>query len=367
MRNRFFENKAANLPALCLLIFAFFLLIFTACGKVGDPLPPIPKAPLIVNELAATQQGTSIILSFPVAKETLTDKLKRVDVYRLIEPVTAPQGITAEDYLTRAALITSLSDAQLPTRVSIISYVDPIDFKVANDQTRYRYAVRLVNRDDRPADLSNYASLTPLSTVAEPPVGLQAEVTQTTMEIRWQPPAANLNGSSPANVFGYNLYRRVGGQWAKVNAAPFKETRYIEKQFQFGTPYEFIVRALSLPRAGAPLTEIIESNESLPLTVTPKDTFPPTAPTSITIASRGGLISLFWPANPEPDVIGYNIYRSEDEKTWTKITPRPITTITFSDRQVQIGKRYFYQLAAVDNAGNESPRSATHSEIAESN
>ncbi len=346
---------------------AVCFLLFTACGKVGDPLPPIPKAPLIVNELAATQQGTSILLSFPVAKQTRTDKLKRVDIYRLIEPDTAPQGLTADDYLIQAALIASLGEAQLPTQTSIVNYVDPLDFKVANDQTRYRYAVRLINLDDRPADLSNYASLTPLSTVAEPPLGLNAKVTQTQVEIIWQPPAANLNGSTPANISGYNLYRREGKELTKVNQAPLKETHYVEKQFQFGATYEYLVRALSLPRPGAPASEMIESNESLPLTVTPKDTFPPTAPTSITIASRGGLISLFWPANPEPDVIGYHLYRSDDEKTWSKITPRPLTTITFSDRQVQIGKRYFYQIAAVDNAGNESPRSKTVSEIAEPN
>jgi hypothetical protein len=349
------------------LLFVAGLLFFTACGKIGDPLPPIPKAPLIVSELAATQQGTSIILTFPVAKATRTEKLKRIDIYRLIEPSTAPLGIAEEDYLTRAALITSLSEAQLPGQTSIVTYVDPIDFKAVNDQTRFRYAVRLVNLEDRPADLSNYAMLTPLSTVPEPPLGLQAKVTQNEIVITWQPPAANLNGSTPANVLGYNLYRRAGNQLTKVNAAPLTEPRYVEKQFQFGATYEYIVRALSVPRAGAPLTEVIESNASLPLTITPQDTFPPTAPTAITIASRGGLVSLFWPANPEPDVIGYHIYRSEDEKTWNKITPRPITTITFSDRQVQIGKRYFYQITAVDNAGNESERSEVKSEIAEPN
>ncbi len=346
------------------LIFCGALLL-TACGKVGDPLPPIPKAPLIVSELSAIQQGTSIILSFPVAKETRTDKLKRVDIYRLIEPVSNPQGITEEDFSIRAALVTSLSDSQLPGNTTIVTYVDPIDFKIANDQTRYRYAVRLINRDDRPADLSNYATLTPLSTVAEPPLGLNSVVTQTQVEIIWQPPAANLNGSQPANIFGYNLYRREGKQIVKVNKEPLKEPRYVEKQFQFGTKYEYIARALSLPRSGAPLTEIIESNESLPLAITPLDTFPPTAPNSITIASRGGIVSLFWPANPEPDVIGYNIYRSEDSNTWKKITARPITTITYSDKQVQSGKRYYYQITAVDNAANESPKSETVSELAE--
>lgn len=183
--------------ALCLCI---------ACGKVGDPLPPIPKAPLIVNDLAASQQGTSIIISFPVAKQTRTDKLKRVDIYRLFEPVTAPLGLSAEDFTTRAALIASLPEEKLPTNISEVTYIDPIDFTVANDQTRFRYAVRLVNLDDRPADLSNYASLTPLNTVAEPPLGLKSNVTQTQIEITWQPPTANLNGSKPANVLGYNIF-----------------------------------------------------------------------------------------------------------------------------------------------------------------
>ena len=349
--------------------FAFLLftlsLILAACGKVGDPLPPIPKAPLIVSELAATQQGTSIILTFPISKLTRTDKLKRVDIYRVIETTNDPPGITEEAFTIKAALIASLEESQLPTATSLITFIDPIDFKITNDQTRNRYAVRLINLEDRPADLSNYALITPLSIVAGPPLDLKSTVSQTQLEISWQPPAANLNGSKPANVRGYNLYRKVGKEIVKVNKTPLKEPRYVEKQFQFGTTYEFTVRALTLPREGAPATEIIESNESLALSVTPKDMFPPSAPNSITIASRGGIMSLFWPANPEPDVIGYNIYRSEDEKIWSKITARPITTSTFSDRQVQVGKRYFYQLTAIDNAGNESARSETQSEIVE--
>lgn len=350
------------------LILLSALCFLAACGKVGDPLPPIPRAPLIVSDLSATQQGTSIIISFSVAKVTRNENLKSVEIFRLVESINAPPGITVEDYERRAGgSIKTLTPEELPTNVSLVTYIDPIDFKIANDQTRYRYAVRLINKEGRPADLSNYAMLTPLSTVAEPPLGLKANVTQTQVEITWQPPSANLNGSQPANVLGYNLYRRVNQQLTKVNTDPLKEPRYVEKQFQFGTTYEYIARALSLPRAGAPLSEVIESNESLSLTVTPKDIFPPTAPTSISIASRGGIISLFWPPNPEPDVIGYNVYRSEDEQSWTKITSRPITTITFADRQVQIGIRYHYQIVAVDNAGNESQRSETKSEVAEPN
>lgn len=343
------------------------VIALAACGKVGDPLPPIPRAPLIVTDLIATQQGTNILLSFPVSKQTRSDKLKRVDIYRLVEQTSAPLALPEEEFASRATVIASLSDNELPSQTSTVSFTDPIDFKGQNRGTRLRYAVRLINQSDRPADLSNYATLTPLGTVATAPGKPEAEVAQYDIQLRWAPPTGNLDGSAPANVFGYNLYRRQAGVLTKVNRSVLKETRYTERQFAFGTRYEYVVRALSLPREGAPATELVESDDSAVAAVTPVDTFPPSAPASITIASRGGIVSLFWPANPEPDVVGYNIYRSEDEKSWIKITARPITTITFNDRQVQAGKRYFYRISAIDNAGNESTRSDVVSEIVEAN
>src|SRR5215470_1371804 len=60
--------------SLCLPIF------LTACGKIGDPLPPIPRSRLIVDELSVEQQGTQLILSFPFTRTTRT-RLQRVDIY----------------------------------------------------------------------------------------------------------------------------------------------------------------------------------------------------------------------------------------------------------------------------------------------
>ena len=79
------------------------------------------------------------------------------------------------------------------------------------------------------------------------------------------------------------------------------------------------------------------------------------------------LIALFWPANPEPDVAGYNIYRSENENTlpdkWVKLNQKIHKPTSFRDDRVQVGKQYFYQLTAVDTNGNESSRSETKSEV----
>jgi fibronectin type 3 domain-containing protein len=98
----------------------------------------------------------------------------------------------------------------------------------------------------------------------------------------------------------------------------------------------------------------------------PKDTFPPAPPKPVTIASINGIVSLFWPLSPEPDAAGYNIYRTEDENAapekWVKINPELYKTASFRDDHAQVGKKYFYQITAVDAAGNESVRSETVSE-----
>src|SRR5262249_7382311 len=135
--------------------------------------------------------------------------------------------------------------------------------------------------------------------------------------------------------------------------------RFVVRDFQFSSQYEFVVRTLSFLPNDASLASAIESNPSRPLAHTSKDTFPPGAPTSVTIASINSMVSLFWPLNPEPDILGYNIYRSKNEKDGLKLKAQLNKTVSFRDDRVQVGKLYFYQITAVDVYGNESPRSAT--------
>lgn len=55
-------------------------------------------------------------------------------------------------------------------------------------------------------------------------------------------------------------------------------------------------------------------------------------------------------------VIGFHIYRSEDENApfehWSRLTEKPIKDGNFND-QAERGKRFFYKLTEVDSRGNE--------------
>jgi hypothetical protein len=351
----------------CTFVIFVVNISLPGCGKIGDPLPPIPRAPLIIDELRVAQEGTQLVLQFPIVRSPRSPRLQRIDVYRLIESANDPLGMTQEQFSTNATIIDSILGEEVPLERSTITKNDVLDLKNGASDMRYRYAVRLVTSSGAAADFSNYALITPLFDLASPPSELKAELREREIEITWDAPKENENGTGPANVAAYNIYRSVeNGPLIKLNDEPLQELRYADTRFEFGKKYEYVLRALSTLAHDASLNNAIESNASIPLTITPEDTFRPSAPAPITIASIGGLVSLYWPLNPEADVVGYNIYRSSAENApadkWVKLNPQLYKTASFRDDKVEVGKQYYYQITAVDTYGNESERSETKSE-----
>src|SRR5262245_14332510 len=107
----------------CLLPFAICLLIFnfSGCGKIGDPLPPIPRAPLVVEELRVEQQGAQLNLSFPFTRTPRSVRLQRIDIYRLTETTGDALGLTQESFSARAHVIASIPAEQIPLKKSMIN------------------------------------------------------------------------------------------------------------------------------------------------------------------------------------------------------------------------------------------------------
>jgi hypothetical protein len=362
------KSAIRNPQSTIILVSTLLIICLSACGKIGDPLPPIPRAPLIVDELSVTQEGTQLILHFPIVRSPRSPRLQRIDIYRVIESINDPLGVTQQQFSTNATIIDSILGEDVPTEKSVITKSDNLDLKNGSQDLRYRYAVRLVTASGIAADFSNFALIIPLFDLASPPSGLKAKQREREIEISWNAPKTNENGTTPANAVAYNIYRSVdNGLPVKLNDEPLKELRFIDNRFEFGKKYEYVLRALSTLPDDTSLKNAVESNLSAPLKLVPEDTFPPSAPSPITIASIGGLVSLYWPLNPEPDVVGYNIYRCMVENSpmekWTKLNTPLHKTASFRDDKVEVGKEYFYQITAVDAYGNESVRSETKSEI----
>ena len=88
-----------------------------------------------------------------------------------------------------------------------------------------------------------------------------------------------------------------------------------------------------------------------PVVVTPTDLTPPAAPAPPTATRGDGEVSLAWPANAEPDVLSYRVFRNGGQVDDVQAT-------TYVDRGLVNDTPYSYTLVAVDRHGNASPASA---------
>jgi hypothetical protein len=347
------------------LAFAFTL----ACGKRRPPQPPVERVPQRTELLSGVQRGNQVILSWPAplrnAPPGSVQSISRIDIYRLAETPEAPLPLTEDEFASRSTLIGSVTTESIQQSVDTITYTDTLE--LAGQPTRLRYALRYVNASGQRASFSNFLLIEPAAVIALPPTLLApAEETESAVTIRWQPPKTNIDGSTPVNLLGYNVYR-VSPSQTEVGQVPLNNALvstpfYADKDFKFGEQYNYIVRSVSLGTGGAQ----VESLNSNALVVSPRDIYPPSAPESVRVAPGPGRIALFFPANPERDVAGYNIYRSTDpqmpREQWTKLNTALLTRNTFQDETVEAGKKYYYYVTATDTAGNESAPSDLVSE-----
>ncbi len=99
-----------------------------------------------------------------------------------------------------------------------------------------------------------------------------------------------------------------------------------------------------------------ESAQSAPLVAAIKDETPPPAPAGLDFKINNLEVNLSWKEQKIADLAGYYIYRSENDDTnFKKVNNQliPAGTTTYKDALTKSGA-YYYQVAAVDRAGNEN-------------
>jgi fibronectin type 3 domain-containing protein len=161
------------------------------------------------------------------------------------------------------------------------------------------------------------------------------------------------------------IYRSIANgkeEWASVAEAA--NPPWIDTSIEYGKTYRYAMRAVA--QYGA---DTVASDMSLAVSIAPQDVFPPRTPEGLVAvpipAAFGGLaMELSWQPNADTDLAGYNVYRSEQSGSgYRKLNVELNLGPAFSDRTAEVGKTYFYIVAAVDKAGNESKPSAEVSAI----
>ena len=122
-----------------------------------------------------------------------------------------------------------------------------------------------------------------------------------------------------------------------------------------GTSYWFAIKAVDDAGNWAPISNVVRWDWVL-------DTAPPAAPTGVSAAKQvDSSVRVNWSANGEPDLLGYNVYRSLSASgPFTQQNTGLVTSTQYIDGTIpDATTQVWYQLSAMDGSGNESARSAT--------
>ncbi len=361
------KNFKTLIKPMQLIVALLVCIAFSGnCGKRKPPLPPVERVSQRVA-ITGTQIGNQIRIVWQMPARNASDgsilNINRADIYRLTEKLDSPLTLTEEEFAARSTLIAAIPITDSDFAFQEKTFIDTLQF--AGQPARLRYSIRFVNSSGQKAAFSNFLIIEPSSRVALNPTELRTEVSQDQISLIWKSPEMNVDSSKPANIIGYNIYRKSPNENTKrLNERPVSDNNYEDTFFDFGKEYTYFVRTVSLGNNG----DEVESSASNEITLKPQDTFSPNPPDAITIAAAPNTISIFFAINSEKDVIGYKIFRSENpdipKKDWTPLTPELLKANTFQDTKVESGKNYFYFIVAVDKFGNESEPSEVVSETA---
>ncbi len=133
---------------------------------------------------------------------------------------------------------------------------------------------------------------------------------------------------------------------ALVNPAPIDTLTFTDPLTGLdGRRRCYVVRAVRGDGA-----QVVEGTPSEPVCIVPADDTPPEAPSTPSITSSDGAITLIWAPNAEPDIAGYLVLRGEaGDATLTPVTDTVVTETRFTDRTVKPGVRYVYAVQAIDS------------------
>jgi hypothetical protein len=359
----------------------FFGAFLFGCASPDLPTPRHAIVPTPITDLSARQVGDTVILNFTLPT-TSTDlqplaDIPSVEIYRNTPQtaVPAPKGRAKDqimEHLADTVPSETIQQYQGNGRIEFPDKLDPSELNDGGADVIYTVRTR-VSRARASAD-SNRVALrlyAPPSTVQ----GLRATLTQTAVVLDWSasPEQGKSVSGRPA---GFQIYRAevdptkagaaiLNPSDAKLIApeqslAQTTAAHYADANFQLGHTYIYRVREVW--QFG---NELVESADSVPAVLTAKDIFPPATPQgleAVGVATGAGTpasIELTWTINSEPDLAGYNVYRSEEaEAPGQKLNSELLLAPTFRDMSVPPGKRYFYRVGAVDQSGNESPLSS---------
>lgn len=372
-----------NVPLGKFIVLSALCLLLAGCAQTGPPLPPsleLPKAP---TDLRASRKGNQVTLTWSEPTRT-TDRqsVRYLGPTRICRSVAAeitecgnPAGVAAP------ARTASPSGSAKPVPQT---YADTLPSAVQEQRQtgEITYAVEVMNRDGRSAGLSNRVRVPAVPTLP-PPVDFAAQLTGDGVVLTWTGAGETSVPLSvlPSVQHRYRVYRRDLGSGKDAPAGEVRmgeagPMRFLDSTFEWEKTYAYRIDVASVARWRAsqcPPAQpecvneaTVEGDDTPEVKVVAHDVFPPAVPAGLQAVFSGEgqkpFVDLIWAPVTNPDLAGYNVYRSEAGGAMVKLNSELVKSPSYRDSAVASGKTYVYSVSASDVRGNESAKSEEASE-----
>jgi hypothetical protein len=219
-------------------------------------------------------------------------------------------------------------------------------------ETTYYFVIAAYDEVPNNSTYSAYATATTLDvTGPAKPTGLDATaLSGTEISLTW-------NANTESDLVGYIIYmndtdKGQYGPYHIIHTITGTDTSYTITGLSEELTYYFRIRAFDEVPNNSILSDVA--------TATTPDETAPIAPIGLTVTSpTPSSLTISWLANPEDDLVGYNLSRSlASTGPFTIINTGLITGIQYVDKDLDESTTYYYKLKAIDDVELESDYSA---------
>ncbi len=297
------------------------------CAYVRPPKPPTLGIPIKIAALSAVERGSDLVVDFLAPAET-TDKA----VLKILPQFDLRAGPEGPNWEATARRIEVPAANPGPVRVQV-----PAAPWVGQS---IELRVRAAGKHGRFGQWSDAVRFKVVPPLAKP--ALKVEEVPHGVSLSW-PASAGAD---------FRVYRTVPPETQPALVATVKTPEYVDNQIQYGRTYVYSVQAVV-----ASGNSEAESEASESILVAPESRFPPPVPEGLATIPGVSSIELTWNPDNDTDLSGYYVYRSVNGGPFARIGDL-LATPAYSDRAIETGKRYRYQVSAVSVRGKESAASS---------
>jgi hypothetical protein len=328
-----------------------------ACGKKGNPLPPLRPVPARIADFVAVRTSGQVELRFTVPASNLDGTtpaaIDRVDIFAMrAAPGQAPPTAAALAADPRN-LLESLpigrpppTDGSAPAAVVSTLVPRPGDVAVFADRVDaaeqggvsaiYYIAVPVAGTGrGRPGPPTAVANV-PLGPLPAAPDNLALSHDEKTLRVTWTPATTDQT---------FRVFRTGDAPDTQESLTPEPVPgSEFTLPVTFGREVCVSVRAVQVSGAVT-----LEGPRVAPVCITPVDRYPPPVPTGLRVVQEGAVVTVIWDGVEAPDLAGYIVVRAASTETaMVPLLRDPVTETTYRDATAATGQSYSYAVYSVD-------------------